>query len=484
MTGLTEPASADETQKACLILDASGIGNDRVEPRILIMDDEDQERRRIEAHLTRKGYDVLGVRSADEAMKAVQHERFDAFLTDCNIPGVDALQASGEARRINPDIAVIIMTAFGTIETAVKAIKAGAYDYLQKPIDLDQLVLLLDRISERQNLIRENTDLKERLKERYAFDEIVSTSNAMEEVLNLAGRIASSNATVLLRGESGTGKELVAKAIHYHSLRSGFPLIKVNCAALPENLLESELFGHEKGAFTGAIAKRIGRFEAADKGTIFLDEIGELAPGMQVKLLRVLQEREFERVGGNQTIKTDVRVIAATNRDLEKAMKEEAFREDLYYRLNVVSVVLPPIRDRKEDIPALMEHFIRRYAAENRKKITGVSAEVCDLLMRYPYPGNVRELENIIERAVVLAKDGIISTADLPLHLHAVAHGEALHVRLPANSLNETLETLERGLILDALKEAGGVQTRAAVKLGISERVLRYKLVKYKIRGQ
>lgn len=448
------------------------------------MDDEEQERRRIVAHLTRKGHDALGVGSAAEAINAMKHERFDAFLTDCNIPGVDALQTSGEARRINPDLAVIIMTAFGTIETAVKAIKAGAYDYLPKPIDLDQLVVLIERISERQSLIRENTDLKERLKERYAFDEIVSTSNAMEEVLNLAGRIASSNATVLLRGESGTGKELVAKAIHYHSARADFPLIKVNCAALPENLLESELFGHEKGAFTGAIARRVGRFEAADKGTIFLDEIGELAPGMQVKLLRVLQEREFERVGGNQSLKADVRVIAATNRDLEKAMKEGAFREDLYYRLNVVAVVLPPIRDRKEDIPALMEYFIRKYSAENRKKISGVSAEVRDLLMRYAYPGNVRELENIIERAVVLAKGGIISTTDLPLHLHAISSDEHIRTRKPENSLNETLETVERGLLLDALKESGGVQTRAAVRLGISERVLRYKLTKYKIREQ
>jgi len=452
------------------------------EARILIMDDEAQERRRIETFLAQKGYDVQGFGSVAEAVDAMQHERFNVFLTDCNIPGVDALKTSGEARRINPDMAVIIMTAFGTIETAVKAIKAGAYDYLPKPIDLDQLVLLIERISERQNLIRENSDLKERLRERYAFEEIVSNSNAMEEVLNLAGRVASSNATILLRGESGTGKELVAKAIHYHSPRADFPLIKVNCAALPENLLESELFGHEKGAFTGAVAKRIGRFEAADKGTIFLDEIGELTPGMQVKLLRVLQEREFERVGGNQTIKTDVRVIVATNRDLEKAIREGMFREDLYYRLNVVAVVIPPLRDRKEDVPALVEHFIKKYSAENRKQISGVSSEVRDLLMRYTYPGNVRELENIIERAVVLSKKGAITTADLPIHLRADASETTLSTGKLSGSLNETLDTIERGLILEALKESGGVQTRAAERLGISERVFRYKLKKYRIR--
>jgi two-component system NtrC family response regulator len=302
----------------------------------------------------------------------------------------------------------------------------------------------------------------------------------MEEVLNLAGRVASSNATVLLRGESGTGKELVAKAIHYHSPRAAFPLIKVNCAALPETLLESELFGHEKGAFTGATARRTGRFEASDKGTLFLDEIGDLAPGMQVKLLRALQEREFERVGGNQTIKTDVRVIAATNRDLERAIRDGAFREDLYYRLNVVSIVIPPLRERKEDIPGLLDFFIKKYGQENKKNISAISTETRDLLMRYTYPGNVRELENIIERAVVLSKRELITSADLPIHVQVITEGEPPSRELKG-SLNETLDTVERGLILDALKKTGGVQTRAAERLGISERVLRYKLKKYKI---
>jgi len=451
------------------------------ETRILVMDDEAQERNRIVTFLLDRKFEVLGVGSVAEAMETIKRERFDLFLTDCNIPGVDALRTSGEARKLNPDMAVIIMTSFGTIETAVKAIKAGAYDYLPKPIDLEQLALLVERISERQNLIRENSELKEQLRERYKFDEIVSTSHAMEEALNLAGRVATSNATVLLRGESGTGKELVAKAIHYHSPRANAPLIKVNCAALPETLLESELFGHEKGAFTGASTKRIGRFEAADTGTIFLDEIGELTPGMQVKLLRVLQEREFERIGGNQTIKVDVRVITATNRDIEKDIREGKFREDLYYRLNVVSVIIPPLRDRKEDIPALMEHFIKKYAEENKKAISGVAAEARDLLMRYAYPGNVRELENIIERAVVLAKRGTVTTADLPLHLQGAGNDDAIPAVPLKGQLNETLDTVERGLILDALKGSNGVQTRAAERLGISERVLRYKLKKYKI---
>ncbi len=454
------------------------------EARILVMDDEPGERERITRFLTGKGYDTSGSASVADALALIRRERFDVFLTDCNIPGVDALRTSDEVRRINPDMAVIIMTSFGTIETAVKAIKAGAYDYLAKPVDLDQLVVLIERISERQDLIRENRSLKERLIERYTFAEIVSTSHGMEEVLNLAGRVAASTATVLLRGESGTGKELVAKAIHYNSPRANAPLVKVNCAALAENLLESELFGHEKGSFTGAVARRIGRFEAAHGGTLFLDEIGELSPGTQVKLLRVLQEHEFERVGGNDTIKTDVRIIAATNRDIERAIREDRFREDLYYRLNVVSIVIPPLRQRKEDIPGLMEHFIKKYGKENRKDVSGLSVEARDLLMRYDYPGNVRELENIVERAVVLSKRGIITAADLPIHVRTPAGDGTAAGNALSGSLNQTLDTVERGLILEALKSSGGIQTKAAERLGVSERVLRYKMKKFRIRHE
>jgi two-component system NtrC family response regulator len=450
--------------------------------RVLIMDDEPRERGRIETFLKRKGFEVASLASAADAVEALKRDRYDVFLTDCNIPGVDALRVSDEVRRINPDMAVIIMTAFGTIETAVKAIKAGAYDYLAKPVDLDQLVVLIDRVAERRDLVRENAQLREQLINRYAFDGIASVSHAMEEVLNLAGRVADSTATVLLRGESGTGKELIARAIHYHSPRAERPLVKVNCSALPETLLESELFGHEKGAFTGAAARRIGRFEAADKGTLFLDEIGEMSAGVQVKLLRVLQEREFERLGGNDTIKVDVRVIAATNKDLEQALRDGSFREDLYYRLNVVTVTIPPLRERKEDVPALMDHFLAKYARENRKKISGVTAEARDILMRYTYPGNVRELENIIERAVVLSKGGMITTKDLPLHIQTTDSEERICVKKKGAFLNDTLETVERGLIIESLKDAGGVQTKAAEKLGISERVLRYKLKKYRVR--
>jgi two-component system NtrC family response regulator len=450
--------------------------------RILVMDDESKERGRIESFLKRKGYEVTSIDTATGAIEAMKRDRFDVLLTDCAIPGVDALHMSSDAHRVSPDTTVVIMTAFGTIETAVKAIKAGAYDYLPKPIDLDQLAVLIGRITERQNLLRENAQLRQQLIDRYAFDGITSTSHAMEEVLNLAGRVAVSNATVLLRGESGTGKELIARAIHYHSRRADKPLVKVNCAALPETLLESELFGHERGAFTGAATRRLGRFEAADQGTMFLDEIGDLSPGVQVKLLRVLQEKEFERLGGNETIKVDVRLIAATNRDLEAAIREGKFREDLYYRLNVVTVSIPPLRERKEDIPALVEHFIRKYSLENRKKISGVSSEARELLLRYSYPGNVRELENFIERAVVLSKGGYLTTADLPIHIRTSESEERICVSKKEASLNDTLDTLERGLILSALKEAGGVQTRAAEMLGISERVLRYKLRKYKIR--
>lgn len=452
--------------------------------RILIMDDEAAERNRIAADLRVRGYEVVALGSVAEAIATLQRERFDVFLTDCNIPGIDALQTSGEARKINPDLAVIIITAYGTIETAVKAIKSGAYEYLTKPVALDQLALIIDRFSERRNLIRENAELRERLIARYKFEDIVSTSHAMEEVLNLAGRVAASNATVLLRGESGTGKGMIARAIHYHSDRANQQLVKVNCAALPETLLESELFGHEKGAFTGATTRRIGRFEAADKGTIFLDEIGDISPAVQVKLLRVLQDREFERLGGNQTIKSDVRVITATNRDLERALREGTFREDLYYRLNVVAISIPPLRERKEDIPALMELFLKKYAQENKKNISGVTTEARDLLMRYSYPGNVRELENILERAVVLSKGKDITTVDLPLHIRTTESEEKICVKKKGSSLNDTLDTVERGLIIEALKEAGGIQTKAAERLGISERVLRYKLKKYNIKQE
>jgi Nif-specific regulatory protein len=303
----------------------------------------------------------------------------------------------------------------------------------------------------------------------------------MEEALNLVGRVAPSQATVLILGESGTGKELFARAIHYASPRAEKALVKVNCAALPETLLESELFGHEKGAFTGAVVRRIGRFEQADQGSIFLDEIGDLSPALQAKLLRVLQEKEIERVGSNQTIKIDVRVIAATNRNLEEAIKKGTFREDLYYRLNVVTISLPPLRERKEDIPVLLEYFLKKYSRENKKEVSSITKEGKELLLHYDYPGNVRELENVIERAVVLCRGEAITSQDLPLSLRESRTEMALAQSREAHSLPETLETLERQLIISALERNGGVQTRAAEDLGISERVMRYKIKKYGI---
>jgi two-component system NtrC family response regulator len=359
--------------------------------------------------------------------------------------------------------------------------KEGAYDYLNKPIDLDELLLLIQRAEREAGLSRENRELREQLREKFKVDFIISASRRMEEVLNLVKRAAPSTATVLILGESGTGKELIARAIHYSSPRADRPLIKVNCAALPENLLESELFGHEKGAFTGAVARRIGRFEQADQGTIFLDEIGDLSPSLQSKLLRVLQEKEFERVGSSQTLRVDVRVIAATNRNLEEAIRKGTFREDLYYRLNVVTLSLPPLRERKEDIPPLIEHFLRKYSRENRKTVAAVSREAKDLLMNYPYPGNIRELENIVERAVVLSRGDTITTQDLPLNLRESKVEDLMKDAARGRSLPETLEEIERLRITQALAKSRGVQTQAAEDLGISERVLRYKMKKYGI---
>ena len=440
--------------------------------KVLIIEDEEAQRELIAGFLKRQGLEVATAEGGAQGIEKVRQERFDLVVTDYRMPGFSGLDVLRGVKRVNPEIPVIIITAYGTIETAVEAMKEGAYDYLTKPIDLDDLWHGIRRVRERQELMAENRELREQLQGRYHFDQIIGDSGKMQEVLALVHRVSSSNATVLIRGESGTGKELIARAIHYNSPKRDGPFIKVNCAALPESLLESELFGHEKGAFTGAVSSRIGRFEAADKGTIFLDEIGDLSPSIQVKLLRVLQEREFERLGSNKTIKVDVRIIAATNRDLEGAIKDGRFREDLYYRLNVVPISIPPIRERREDLPSLIDHFIRRFSQENRKSITGLTREVREALLRYNYPGNVRELENILERAVVLARGPVIGLSDLPLSLQETRGEE---------SLTSYLEGIERRMIMEALRESQGVQTRAAERLGISERVLRYKLKKYGI---
>ena len=449
--------------------------------RILIVDDEKVQREILEGFLVKQGYETTAAEDGQKALERFKSGAFDLVLTDYRMPGLDGIQLLREVRRLQPEAIVVIMTAYGTVGTAVSAMKEGAYDYLTKPIDLDELLLLIQRVEREVILGQENRELKEQLREKFKVDFIVSASRRMEEALNLVGRVSQSSATVLILGESGTGKELIARAIHYSSPRADKPFVKVNCAALPENLLESELFGHEKGAFTGAVARRIGRFEQADQGSIFLDEIGDLSPSLQMKLLRVLQEKEFERVGSNQTMRSDVRVITATNRNLEEAIQKGTFREDLYYRLNVVTVSLPALRGRKEDIPLLVEHFLKKYNRENRKKVTSLSKEARDLLMRYDYPGNVRELENIIERAVVLCRGDTLSTQDLPLNLREGKPEVALERDRETRSLPDTLEEIERQLIFKALEKSGGVQTKAAEELGISERVLRYKMKKYKI---
>ncbi len=449
--------------------------------QILIVDDEKAQREMLEGFLVKQGYGAISAIDGQDALEKFKHGAFDLVLTDYRMPGMDGIQLLGEVRRLNPEVVVLIMTAYGTVGTAVAAMKEGAYDYLTKPIDLDELLLLIQRIEREIRLGQENRELKEQLREKFKVEFIVSASRQMEEALNMVGRVSQSPATILILGESGTGKELIARAIHYSSPRAEKPFVKVNCAALPENLLESELFGHEKGAFTGAVARRIGRFEQADQGSVFLDEIGDLSLSLQMKLLRFLQEKEFERLGSNRTMKSDVRLIAATNRNLEEGIKRETFREDLYYRLNVVTISLPPLRERKEDIPLLVEHFLKKYNGENKKNVTSLSKEVKDLLMRYDYPGNIRELENIIERAVVLCRGDTLTTQELPLNLKDSKVEAALEQARERRSLPGTLEEIERQLISQALGVSGGVQTKAADELGISERVLRYKMKKYRI---
>jgi len=460
-----------------------GEGEDNImdKPKILIAEDEKTQRDLLEGFLKKERFSVDPVANGREALQKLEGDFFDIALIDYKMPVLDGLQTLREIRRLYPDLPVVMMTAYGTVETAVASMKEGALDYLTKPIDLDELLLILQKVIERSNLIRENKVLKAQLQERYTFSNIVYGSPKMEEVMGLVARVAPSQATVLIRGESGTGKELIANAIHYASPRTKMPLVKVNCSAIPETLLESELFGHEKGAFTGAAQKRIGRFEEAEGGTVFLDEIGDLSPSTQVKLLRILQEKEFQRLGSNQTLKTDVRMIAATHQHLEEAMKKGQFREDLYYRLNVISIFLPPLRERKEDIPLLIDYFLKKYSEANQKSISDISKESRALLLRYPYPGNVRELENLIERAVVLCRGEVITTQDLPFHLKEEKPEGSWESARRAKNLPKSLEEIERDLILKALHEHQGVQTRAAESLGISERVLRYKIKKYGI---
>jgi DNA-binding NtrC family response regulator len=444
--------------------------------RILVVDDEVNARTALAELLRDEGYEV---EMAADAFKALgKYESFSPHIvvTDLKMPGMDGVELVKKIRSSEDPAAVIVMTAFGAVQTAVDAMRAGAADYLTKPINFGELVLVLDRVLETEHLRKETRQLRARVGERVAPDNIVGNSPPMQQVFEIVEQVAPSKATVLITGESGTGKELIANALHQRSPRAKGPFIKLHCAALAESLLESELFGHERGSFTGAMTRKDGRFSLADGGTLFLDEIGEISPSIQVKLLRFLQEHEFERVGGTQTIKVDVRVIAATNRNLKEEIAKGRFREDLFYRLNVVSLEMPPLRDRASDIPALAEFFLVKYAKANDKPINSFSPKALELMMQYEWPGNVRELENAVERAVVLTTGSTVEARALPTTVRPNASPSAPGA--PAIP-GATMEAIERYAILETMKATGGSTSRAAEMLGISPRTIQYRLHQY-----
>jgi two-component system, NtrC family, response regulator len=452
---------------------------------ILVVDDEVNYLTVMEALLGEESYEVLTAPGGQEALKLATNNDVDLVLTDMKMPKMNGIELLGEVKRLYPDLPVIMMTAFGTVEKAVAAMKAGAFDYILKPFKNEELLVTIARALEHHRLVQQNRMLLQDLDKKYGAPNIVGESKAMREILALVKRVANSRATVMISGESGTGKELVARAIHQQSPRAGKNFVSVNCAALTETLLESELFGHERGAFTHAVSMRKGRFELADGGTLFLDEVAEMSPALQVKLLRVLQEMEFERVGGNKTIKVDVRLVAATNRDLKEEVEEGRFREDLYYRLNVVHLHIPSLRERHEDIPPLATHFLRKYTQENARGEVHLSPEAMKLLLHYAWPGNVRELENVMERAVILCSQNLITVNDFPRELA----GEPIDPSrlnidrfIPLQTpLTEALEQIEEQMIRRALEQSGQVQVRAAELLGITKSLLQYKLKKYQL---
>lgn len=454
---------------------------------ILIVDDEKNYTLILSAVLQDVGYDTLTANSGAEALEILNHANADVdlVLTDMKMPVMDGIELLEKIKAINPHLPVIMMTAYGTVEKAVEAMQKGAYNYILKPFDNEGLIIFVKKAIDMYHVVKENLRLRDVVENRYNFGNIVGKSKRMQEVFELISKMAPSSATVLIEGESGTGKELVAKSIHFNSPRRDKPFIAVNCSALSEHLLESELFGHEKGAFTGAIAMKKGRFELADGGTLFLDEIGELSPNLQVKLLRVLQERAFERVGGIKPVPVNIRIIAATNKHLKQETAAGRFREDLYYRLNVLYIALPPLRDRVEDIRLLVDHMVEKYASERRpgQQVTGVDQDVDRLLYNYSWPGNVRELENAIERAMVLCPGNIIRVSDLPREFKkSIRHSLHLDGISDNANLYETLDMVEKAMIERALAISQNVQSHAAELLGIGKSGLNQKIKKYGIK--
>jgi len=445
--------------------------------RILIADDHDALRRGLVRALTEAGHDVDEAPNGNAAIEKLHESYYDVVLSDLKMGGSDGIEVLKTTKALHPTTAVILMTAFGSVTTAVEAMKVGAFDYVQKPFEIEEMELKIDKALELRRMRHELDYLRHTQSDIYNFEHIIGSSGALQRVLSVVKKVAKSNTTVLVRGETGTGKELIAGAIHHNSLRANRNFVKVNCAALQENLLESELFGHEKGAFTGADKQRIGRFEQSDGGSLFLDEVGDMSPSTQAKILRVLQEHEFERLGGTRTLRVDVRLIAATNRDLPTMVAAGQFREDLYYRLNVVSIDMPPLRERKDDIQALALCFVRRFVGELKKKVDGLDSEALKLLMRYNWPGNIRELENSIERAMLLTESDQITADDL--RLGEVATTQAgrdaqTPVKIPPTGI--ALEDIERAALIEALKMSNWVQKDAAELLSISPRVMNYKI--------
>jgi DNA-binding NtrC family response regulator len=439
--------------------------------RILIVEDEDKLRRILELQLLDSGFDVVKAGTAEEALPLI--DRADLIITDLKLPGMTGIEMLQLVRRQDSVVPVIVMTAFGTVENAVDAMKAGAADFLLKPFSLDHLTTIVNKALEVRNLRDENRRLKEELGRKYQWDNIVGRSPAMQQIFGTILRVAPSRATVLLAGESGVGKDLIARCIHFHSPRKDRPFVKINCTALPENLMESELFGYEKGAFTGANISKPGKFEQADTGTVMLDEIGDVPNNIQVKLLRVLQEREFERLGSNKTQHIDVRVVAATNRDLRAALEDGTFREDLYYRLNVVPIEIPPLRERKEDIPYLSHHFVEKLSPETGGRVNGITDAAIDRLMEYSWPGNVRELENVIERSMVMALKDRLDAGDIRLDMNLRTRHVSGEPGLPEGM---SLDQFEQELIKNALKKSEGNKSQAARLLGLTRNALRYRL--------